>query len=235
MNQIDKIDQMDQELIKQRHYIYINPNNLNEKVSDIIKNIHNDNYINQNVNIKYHYYYEIYQLLQEYDTELSELFLKINTNYAALLADIGRYIILYNYGGVYHDLKCMSNNKINKYITKNYNNGKTFIAQQHAIETHRIRNTNIIVLERYHVFINEILQRLKNNLKEAKIEKHYGSKAMIKIGSGTYISGYKEYKTNNIFSNITHEFYDEFINRSSIIYNTRFKKWQNIEEPIFIK
>lgn len=222
------------EIIKQRHYVYINPNNLNEKVCNLIKNIHDGNYQNQDVNITYHYYDDIYKALQGYDTELSELFLKINRNYTALLADIGRYIILYNYGGVYHDLKFTSNDKIKNYIMKNYHNGKTFIAERNPRVTNLIRSGNIITLEKCHVFIDEILKRLKNNLKEAKIKKHYGSRAMFEIGSITYISAYKECKDNHIFSNISREFFGEFIKKNSVIYNSRFKKWQLIEEPIFM-
>ena len=97
-------------LIFLRHYIFIDPydinsNNENNEKFQSIKKIHSENYTDGE-KILYYNYEDIKNLLEKYDIELYNLYIKINYKYAALLADIGRYIILYNYGGIYHDLKC---------------------------------------------------------------------------------------------------------------------------------
>lgn len=106
---------MTENIILLRHYIYINVFNIlgdinNDTILNDIKKIHEQNYTNGEI-IKYYGYNDIVNLLNNYDIELSKLFLELNCNYPALLADIGRLIILYTYGGIYHDLKCISNKK----------------------------------------------------------------------------------------------------------------------------
>lgn len=106
---------MAKNIILLRHYIFIDSCELfhdinNNSTFNNIKKIHSKNYTNGEI-VKYYGYNDIVYLLNNYDKELCKLFLDINCNYPALLADIGRLIILYTYGGIYHDLKCMSNKK----------------------------------------------------------------------------------------------------------------------------
>jgi len=115
----------------QRHYIFIDPNNINDNLKDNlilneIKKIHINHYTNNEI-ITYWSYNDIVNLLFKYDVELCKLFKCLNYNYPAFLADIGRYIILFYYGGIYHDLKCISNKKIINYLDTTSNN-ITFIA-----------------------------------------------------------------------------------------------------------
>lgn len=75
-----------------RHYIFINPYNIlgdinNDVILNDIKKIHKQNYTNFDI-VKYYGYNDIVNLLNDYDNELSNLFLKLNYNYPALLADI---------------------------------------------------------------------------------------------------------------------------------------------------
>ena len=120
-----------------RHYIFINPNDVfgninNDIILNDIKKIHKKNYTNCEI-LKYYGYIDIVNLLKNYDNELCKLFLKLNYNYPALLADIGRLIILYNYGGIYHDLKCMSNQKMINYLNSVSSKTK-LIAEEHPIK-----------------------------------------------------------------------------------------------------
>lgn len=213
------------------HYIYINSSNINETTNDSIqsiKEIHNKHYTFSNATIKYHTYADIIKLLNEYDKELCFLFKQINTNYAALLADIGRYIILYKYGGVYHDLKCMSDYNIESI----YENIKdTLIGEICPNEPHRVRNTNIMVKSTKHPFIDIVLHEIKNKLIKGKITNIYGSRNMFLIGSHTYISLFEIYSKK---MNIIEKRLDNFITINKDIYHKKkLKKWQNTEEYIF--
>lgn len=179
---------MKNNLILLRHYIFIDPFNLlndinNNDILNDIKKIHKKHYTNNEV-IKYYGYNEIINLLKNYDNELCKLFKNLNPNYPALLADIGRLIILYTYGGVYHDLKCISNKKMIDYLNSVSSEIK-LIGDEHAIKKNRVRNTNIVALQKNNEFINSVLQKIKIKLKDSKYA--FGPEAMYIIGSGTYI------------------------------------------------
>ena len=159
------------------------------------------------------------------------LYIKINYKYAALLADIGRYIILYNYGGIYHDLKCTSNRKLTNYLL-NLDNNITFIGETHPIDTNRTRNTNIISLCLKHPLLNELLRKIKINLLEAYTDKLRDPINMVKIGSGIYNRDvFKKHESKTV---IKYLMYPTYINFNDYIHNQLTPiRWQNIYEYIF--
>lgn len=217
-----------------RHYIFIDPNDIfsnnNENVVlNEIKEIHKKNYLNGEI-IKYYNYNDIIILLDNYDKELCDLFKKINTNYPALLSDIGRLIILYNYGGVYHDLKFMSNNKMISYLNTVLPEIEV-ICDEHPFHKNRVRIGNIIALQIKSKFLNMILQKIKEKLLQPN--NYYGPQDMFNISSGTYIIEFENYQDKNVYKyplqNMEMLFYD------NDIYFKNIKKWQNTKEYIFTK
>lgn len=214
-----------------RHYIYINSNdiyNTNDKIQMSIKNIHKKNC---NIEIKYYNYFDIINLLEKYDNELCLLFKKINKNYPALLSDIGRLVILYYYGGIYHDLKFISNNELDDFL-KNIKKEVIFIAEEHPIEKERIRNGNIIVLEKYNKLLDIVLKKIKKELMKGIEKKYFGSKKMFYIGSYIYIDEFMK-KNNNKYIKLPF-FKNKLINYNNSINRKIKNKWQKTNEYIFI-
>ena len=215
-----------------RHYIFIDPNNLlndinNNDILNDIKKIHTQNYTNKEI-IKYYGYNDIINLLKNYDNELCKLFMELNPNYPALLADIGRLIILYTYGGIYHDLKCISNKKMIDYLSL-VSPEIQLIGEEHPKEYNRVRNTNIVALQKNSKFIRIVLKKIKIKLQNSKDA--FGPQAMYSIGSEIYINEFKKqdkyiykypFQTNNMI-----KFFIKEIKSKNI------KKWQNTYEHIF--
>tara|TARA_B110000285_G_C14957134_1_gene529775 strand:- start:158 stop:853 length:696 start_codon:yes stop_codon:yes gene_type:complete len=226
-----------EDIIRSRHYIYINPNDLDfnlEEKHDIkfntIKKFHRNNYEN-NEQCKYYGYNDIVELLTKYDVELRYLFLSINPNYPALLADIGRYIILYNYGGVYHDLKCVTSNiEFVDFLQKSHNNGITFIAEQRPGDQVRVRNTNICALIKHHRLLDKILKNLKTRLLVAFKDNAFGSKHVSYIGSESYRDTFYENESTTI---IRHLLCPEYLVLYTDIYKLNYTSWQETQEYIF--
>lgn len=225
---------MDNIILYLRHYIFINPNNIfkNIHIDPILTNIikiHNKNYTNGEI-VKYHGYKDIVNCLHNYDTELCKLFTELNHNYPALLVDIGRLIILYNYGGIYHDLKCMSNQNMIHYLqTVPYE--IQLIGEEHPKEHHRVRNGNIIALHKHSPFISSILQKMKLSLKSNR--NAFGPNKVSEIGSKIYIQQFLENTNKHIYK-------FPFQNRNMItfdnnIYLQNVKRWQTTYEYIFQK
>ena len=219
-----------------RHYIFIDPNNIhcdinNHNILNEIKSIHNEYYTNNEI-VKYWSYDDIVILLKKYDNELCELFLSINYNYPALLADIGRYIILYYYGGIYHDLKCISNKNMVTFLNENITI-ETFIGEEHPDPSlsYRVRNTNIISLQINHPILNLTLQKMKENLIIAKNNNYCGHQFIWSIGSNIYIKIFDEYKNENIIKYPLIK--QNLIVYNNIIYSKNIKKWQHIDELLF--
>lgn len=223
---------MTENIILLRHYIFINPYNIfgdinNNIILNEIKKIHKKNYTNGEI-VKYYGYTDIVKLLNNYDYELSKLFLELNYNYPALLADIGRLIILYTHGGIYHDLKCMSNNKMNNYL-KLVSSEIELIGEEHPITKHRVRNTNIIALHKNSNFIKSVLEKIKNKLKNEK--NAFGHNKVFEIGSRIYIDEFLNNIDNRIYKypfQNTH-----MLKMNNVIYSKNIKKWQNTDEYIF--
>jgi mannosyltransferase OCH1-like enzyme len=225
---------MTENIILLRHYIFINPLDvLNDINNDIIlndiKNIHNKNYTNGEI-VKYYGYNDIVNLLNNYDKELCKLFKEINCNYPALLADIGILIILYNYGGIYHDLKCMSTKKMIDFLIS-VSPEIQLIGEEHPTENHRVRNTNIVALRKNCNFIASVLEKIKNKLENEKDA--FGSNKVFDIGSGIYI---KEFLENENISIYKYPFQNtHMVKFDNNIYSKNIKRWQTSNENIFKK
>jgi len=217
-----------------RHYIFIDPNDIlndinNNNTLNEIKKIHRSKYTNGEI-IKYHGYNDIVHLLNNHDKELCDLFVQINHNYPALLADIGRLIILYNYGGIYHDLKFTSNKKMINYLNS-VSPKIELIGEEHPVEKHRVRNTNIIALQKNSKFLKKTLEKIK--IKLIKSKDAFGSKKMFEIGSGIYIKKFLNHKNPHVYK-------FPFANRNMIsfdkyVYSKNIKTWQSTNEYIFQK
>lgn len=226
---------MTENIILLRHYIFINPNDIlsdihNDVILNNIKKIHKENYTNCEI-VKYYGYSDIVNLLNNYDDELSKLFLELNCNYPALLADIGRLIILYTYGGIYHDLKCMSNKKMIDYLNS-VSSEIELIGEEHPIQEHRVRNTNIVALHKNSNFIKLILEKIKKKLENEKDA--FGHKKVFDIGSRIYINQFL--KNTNHLPIYKYPFQNTYMlkfNRE--IYSKNIKKWQSTDEYIFKK
>jgi mannosyltransferase OCH1-like enzyme len=225
---------MTENIILLRHYIFINPTDVlsdinNDVILNRIKEIHTQNYTNCEI-VKYYGYNDIVNLLNNYDYELCKLFLELNCNYPALLADIGRLIILYTYGGIYHDLKCMSNKKIVDYL-KSVSSEIELIGEEHPIEKHRVRNTNIVALHKNSNFIKSVLEKIKKILETEKDA--FGHQQVFNIGSGIYINEFLENTNQCIYKYPFENTY--MLKFNSEIYSKNIKKWQNTDEYIFKK
>ncbi len=225
---------MSDNIILLRHYIFIDPNdifcNINENNILIeIQKKHTQNYTNGEI-IKYYGYKDIVNLLEKYDDTLCKLFLELNCNYPALLADIGRLVILYTYGGIYHDLKCMSTKKMIDYL-KPVSNDIELNGEEHPTPkfSYKVRNGNIVALHKNSNFIKSVLKKITKDLQQNK--NAFGRTKVFEIGSGNYI--------NSILNNTNQNIYIyPFINERMLIfdreiYSKNGKKWQNTEEFLF--
>jgi signal recognition particle subunit SEC65 len=217
--------------MQHRHYIFIDPTDVGadihaHKTLGEIKRIHAKYYINGEV-IQYHSYNDISKLLESFDIELKQLFLQINTNYPALLAAIGRLVILYYYGGIYHDLKCVSTKALDAYLDTVAD--KDLICEEHPTVKHRVRNTNIVALKTHSPFIATVLQKIKIKLLASKDA--FGPDQMFSIDSIIFITEFAKNKNNTIIKY-------PFINTNMIvfdndIYKKRITRWQRTYESIF--
>lgn len=225
---------MTENIMLLRHYIFINPNDIVSDINDNvilneIKKIHNQHYTNGEI-VKYYGYNDIVNLLNNYDNELCKLFLELNINYPALLSDIGRLIILYTYGGIYHDLKCMSNQNMIDYL-KSVSSEIELIGEEHPIEKYRVRNTNIIALHKNTNFIKAVLEKIKHKLETEKDA--FGHQKVFSIGSGIYINAFLENENQCIYK---YPFDNaDMLTFNSDIYSKNIKRWQHTEEYIFKK
>ena len=217
--------------MQHRHYIFIDPTDIGadihkHKTLDEIKTIHAKYYINGEI-VQYYSYNDISKLLESFDIELQELFLQLNPNYAALLAAIGRLVILYYYGGIYHDLKCVSTKALDEYLTIVPNT--EVICEEHPTDKHRVRNTNIVALKLHSPFIATVLKKIKAKLFTSKDA--FGSKQMFNIDSLIFITEFAHNKSNTI---IKHPFIStNMIILDNEIYKKRITRWQRTEESIF--
>lgn len=218
-----------------RHYIFINPNNINSDIHkcDFLKKIkkeHAKYYIN-NEKVIYWDYADIKVLLKRYDILLYELFVQLNVKYAALLADIGRYVILYFYGGVYSDLKCISNKKMISFLERMKNRGIVFVGESHPVNPIRVRNGNIISLCERHKLLHDTLQNIKYALLDARKNNVKGPKNIWRIGSLIYIDLFKVNKLESVVHIPLIE--EGYIIFDAEIYSSRIVKWQSTFECLF--
>jgi mannosyltransferase OCH1-like enzyme len=220
----------------QRHYIFINPYDLREDIycNPILNNIqtiHNKHYRKfSGIQSSYWSYNDIAELLRTYDIGLSELYLSINPKYAALLSDIGRFIILYLYGGVYHDLKFLAKHKFVKFF-QDHMNVYGIIGEQHPRDKHRVRSGNIISFVAEDPFFRVVLDAIKSRLIIVHKTKLSGSTAMFDIGSGIYIRMFSEYEKRR--TDMARKRFDwRYLKYNKSIYKANITKWQDIEEQI---
>ena len=217
------------------NYIYINASDVRadinlDPVLNEIKEIHSANYVNGEI-IKYWGYNDILKLLVTYDKELADLFLLINHNYPALLADLGRYIILYYYGGIYHDLRCLSKPSLLVYISSLPSN-VTFIGEADPAKGHKVvRNGNIISLVLRHPLLLKVLQNIKTALQIAKQNNSKGSLNMFIIGSRSYINEFHMFQSSDVIKcPLARKGYIHF---NSVIYTKKSRCWQSTNQYIF--
>jgi len=222
-------------LRRRRHYIFIDAADIHADLTThatltSIKKIHKGYYTN-NERVDYWGYNDIARLLKGYDAQLHELFLQLNYNYAALLADIGRLIILYVHGGVYHDLKYTSDKRMITYLDK-IDAGVSFIGDVCSTDRNRTRNGNMIALRIHHPLLHECLQKIKAALIVARRDKALGAKYVAKIGSDIYnIDVFKKYEDNKTVIKYCMDM--TLINYDITIYRKRSTVWQKINEHLF--
>ena len=216
--------------MQHRHYIFIDPTDTGadihaHKTLNEIKTIHAKYYVNREV-IRYHSYNDISKLLESFDIELQDLFLQLNPRYPALLAAIGRLVILYYYGGIYHDLKCVSTQALDEYLNTS---NMDLICEEHPTDKHRVRNTNIVALKTHNPFLATVLRKIKAKLLVSKDA--FGPDQMFSIDSVIFISEFAHNKCNTI---IKHPFIStNMIIFDNEIYKKRITRWQRTHESIF--
>ena len=222
----------------QLNYIFINPFEPSEdltlnKTFNTIKKIHSSYYDElSDIVIKYWSYNDITLLLEQFDHDLYDLYLKINPLYAALLSDIGRFIVLYNFGGVYHDLKFIAKPKFFKYLV-NVKDQYNIIGEQHPQQKSRVRSGNIISFVDKDPFFLSVLNSIKVQLLIAQDKKASGSERMFAIGSGVYIDLFA--KNINLRKDMFMQRFDwRYLKYHKSIYKANITKWQNIEEQIIL-
>ena len=117
-----------------------------------------------------------------------------------------------------------------EYLENIYNN-ITFIGEEHPIESHRVRNSNIISLQIEHPFLNDVLQNIKQKLIISKQNNENGPLSMFNIGSGIYIHYFNITQNNDI---IKYPFEKKnLLTFHSIIYSKNIKKWQDTYQLLF--
>lgn len=218
------------------NYIFINPKNARESIIEnktflSIKKYHDRWYSKFNQHkVKYWSYNDIAELLSGYDADLRDLYLRVNPYYASLLSDIGRFIILYKYGGIYHDLKFLPKNRFYKKLDL-LKNDFAIIGEQHPKQPHRIRSGNIISYYPGDIFFASILDSIKSELSIAKKNQEKGSVRMFAIGSGIYIDHFDKIKEiRNDLRKVKLTW--TLLKYSKKIYKSNITKWQNIDEII---
>jgi len=225
-----------------RHYIFIDPNNVHCDINEHsllkeIKSIHNEFYTNGEI-VKYWGYDDIALLLKKYDEELYDLFLKINYNFPALLADVGRYVILYYYGGIYHDLKCISGGNLNmlNYLENEIDPNITFIGHDAGSS---VVSRNVISLQIKHPLLHSTLQSMKKKLIDTRNNKYCGgivndASKLFDVACEPYIHMFMDYYNKND-DIIKRNLEDNLVFFHHHIYSKNITKWQNTYEPIFAK
>ena len=88
-------------------FVYIDRDNkYSEKVPsqiEYLKTAYLRKYPNKNLNVSIYSYSKIHRLLKEYDMEFAYYFDMIDPDFSAGIADISRILLLYKFGGIYHD------------------------------------------------------------------------------------------------------------------------------------
>lgn len=120
------------------------------------------------VEIIVHNYITLQLLFDEFDPEMARYFSLINPMYAALLSDIGRYLLLYLYGGIYHDTKMRFEDlkEIIKFSELCEPQQQYLILEIHPTIQQRIRNSNMIACRRGSRFLFTVMEMTKIDLRK---------------------------------------------------------------------
>lgn len=222
-----------------RHYIYIDSDNVHEDLGESetlerIKQLHRKHLVNGE-DVVYWSYDAIAGLLKTYDEELYDLYIEINTNYPALLADIGRMIILYTYGGIYSDLKYVSTHIMHNEIPGLIDAGIEVVGETPPKSRflHRVRNTNILATTKQHIVFADTLSELKKRLHKAKKDKAFGAEVMYKIGTGSYTYAFFRHLENDTTMVTNKMQWNRLVRQIKGIHNMRSRIWQSTSEYIF--
>jgi len=87
------------------HYIYINRKNKFDRTipNEVLKLAQECRGLAHDLEVQIHGYHDIQSMLMEYDKELGRLFSLIDPDFSACMADIGRIVCLYRFGGIYKE------------------------------------------------------------------------------------------------------------------------------------
>lgn len=115
---------------------------------------------------KYHFYRDIYAQLRVYDSELALYFSRINRALPALLSDIGRFIILYNHGGFYHDARfTLESKEALRELLSFCKMGVDVVFHQKIPKLTMIKSTNMLACKKKAAVFDAILQQQKLKLR----------------------------------------------------------------------
>lgn len=213
-----------------RHYIYIDSDSPHEDIDasatlDRIKQIHRDNMLCGETVI-YWSYDDISVLLKEYDEGLYQLFMSINTELPALLADIGRCIILYTHGGVYNDLKFMTTKKMTIYLNDCISNNIELVADIPPYKRNQrtVRNSNMVALSKEHLVFDCALQEYKRLLSIAGEKKWFSRKHLWAIGTKSYVNCFFKHAKSHGVTKVNMQ-WGRLVLRSGEIYRMRSRAW----------
>jgi hypothetical protein len=218
------------------HYIFIDSNNKdgNENENENfkkIKDLHSRHYSKssyKNVSVNYYSYNDIMKLLLKFDKTLYNIAININIKYPALIADIGRFIILYYYGGVYLDLKFIITEKFINFINNEITD-VDFIAEEHPWLNY-LRLGCISSFKLNDKFIKNILGKIKESLYYCFMNNLSGSTEMYRIVNLNYNNIFNEYSNSKIIKkNYTNL---KFIINNREKVNKKLVRWQDTNYKI---
>lgn len=210
------------------HYIFIDSNNIESDINENenlekIKYLHLRHYLNyKNVLVHYYGYNDIMKLLLKFDKSLYNIAININIKYPALIADIGRFIILYYYGGVYLDLKFIITDKFINFINNEIID-IDFIADNHPW-LNQLRLGCISSFKLNDKFIKNILKKTKESLYYCFMNDLFGSTEMYRIVNESYKNIFNEYLNNRIIKKNYTKLKFIINNRKKV--NKKLVRWQ---------
>jgi mannosyltransferase OCH1-like enzyme len=192
-------------------------------------------------------------ILKLYNKEFLNLYLKINPKYGAARADFFRYLLMYEIGGVYLDIKSGTHKKLDditlnkEYILSHWDNdsngthpgwGKFFKNFPNG-EFQQWRISTIP----HHPFLKRTIQSVVFNIQNYSLEKHgTGHIGTLKttgpivytlsiLSIINHVQNFHLYRTNKeagfVYQNTQR-------NHMDILYNDEFKHYRHLDEPIIL-
>ncbi len=192
-------------------------------------------------------------ILNLYNKDILKAYLKINPNYGAARADFFRYLIMYEMGGVYLDIKSGTSRKLDditegkEYILSHWDNKPDGTHPGWGLFFRNFPNGEFqqwhIASIPHHLFLKKTIQSVLYNIKNYSIEKHgTGHLGTLKTtGPVVYtlsilsvinnVKNFNYYRTNQevgfIYQNTKKHHMD-------ILYNKNFKHYRFLDEPIVL-